>query len=381
MRRIPRTGSLRLLNLAIAPPPPSTATPFLGTCAFSTTCTARATDKTSWIRKKLWKDEAPGPEDPYTQRPEVEEAHELPDEVIEPRPRTDRTPAAVRASRLTLPPKRTEAETEKEVQASDPNYVPAIDVEGLETIDGLQTWWDQPGHWGEESEFRGFGSPEKATERAVVEVYLRRAVVEVLALQQTGEFSQWATRKWREGGRAELDQALAVEIRVEAGKATLGGDVTPIVQSLTAEPEETELPGKMALDEARETVKAWGSSWKELTLDDAFKFALRKRLYQLTGNLIPDAKLGAARTVKNVLTLAVRDPKPHKLAQVINRRGHLPQLPNVTVHERRIGMVEKETAIGRWKVIEEELKKRDLPVTGTGHLRRSKEKHWLTGQL
>jgi hypothetical protein len=58
----------------------------------------------------------------------------------------------------------------------------------------------------------------------------------------------------------------------------------------------------------------------------------------------------------------------------------LPALPNVTVHSRKIGPVAKETAIGRWKVIEEELTKRGLPVTGTAGLGKNKERDWLTGK-
>ncbi|KND86943.1 hypothetical protein TOPH_08420 [Tolypocladium ophioglossoides CBS 100239] len=382
MPRIPRVRGLQSLQLAIAPTAPSTRTPFVASRAVSTTCAARSKN-TEWVRGKLWKGEAPGPEDPYTQRPELEDPSNLPEEALEPRPRYGSAPAPVQASRLPLPPKRTEATAEKELKSADPTYVPAIDVEGLEEITAIKSWWEQPGHWGEESEFRGFGSPDKAVEKAVVEVYLRRAVVEVLALQEAGAFAQWATKKWRRGDRSDLDQALAVEILVQDGTASLEGDASSVSQSLTAEAEEAgeahEQP--IPLDEAKEMTKTWDSSWKDLVLDDQVKFALRKRLYQLTGNLIPDAKLGAARTVKHILTLASKQPKPPKLAQLLSRRSDLQQLPNIKLHSRKIGPIDKEVAVGRWKVIEEELKKRDLPVTGTGGLSKNKERDWLSGKI
>lgn len=108
---------------------------------------------------------------------------------------------------------------------------------------------------------------------------------------------------------------------------------------------------------------------------------LRKRLYQLTGILIPDAKLAAANTAKHILTLAARDPRPLKLAQMLEKRSAFNDLTNVTVHDRKIGPIDKEVAVGRWKVIEEELKRRDLPVTGYGNAARNKERDWLTGKI
>lgn len=108
---------------------------------------------------------------------------------------------------------------------------------------------------------------------------------------------------------------------------------------------------------------------------------IRKRLYQLTGNLIPDAKLGAARTVQNILTLAGKPPKAERLFDVLEDKGRLQSLANVKLHSRKIGAIDKEVAVGRWKVIEEELRKRGLPVTGTEDLPKNKERDWLTEKL
>ncbi|TFB06679.1 hypothetical protein CCMA1212_000417 [Trichoderma ghanense] len=382
MARITRMRRLQSLQLAIPSQCAAAAArpSFAAARAISTSSPAQSKN-TDWIRGKLWKGEAPGPADPYTQRMEPEAQSNLPEEALDSsRPGRDKTPAAVRESRLALPGRRTEAAAEKELQASDPTYVPAADAEGLEEVGTLSTWWEQPGHWGEESEFKGFGSAVKVVDKEVLEVHLRRAVVEALALKQAGVFSEWATKKWSEGG--ELDEALAAQVEVQDGKATLKGDASAIAEALTSEVEEAESSATgVTVEEAREMLKSWDSSWKNIALDNPLRFALRKRLYQLTGVLIPDAKLAAANTIKHILTLAARDPKPLKLAQVLEKRNAFGDLANVTVHERRVGPIDKEVAVGRWKVIEEELKKRDLPVTGYGDAPRNKERDWLTGKI
>jgi len=55
----------------------------------------------------------------------------------------------------------------------------------------------------------------------------------------------------------------------------------------------------------------------------------------------------------------------------------LQRLSNVKVHSHKIRAIEKETVVGRWKVIEEE---RGLPVTGTAGLSKNKERDWITGK-
>jgi len=57
--------------------------------------------------------------------------------------------------------------------------------------------------------------------------------------------------------------------------------------------------------------------------------------------------------------------KPKKLAQTPQLQKLKVNVPNVSVHSRRQTPIDKERQIGRWKVIEEELIKRDLPVTGS----------------
>lgn len=239
---------------------------------------AKSTAGTGKIRGMLWKDgEAPGAEDPYTQRPETEgEKAGLPEEARG-RAARDKRPRAVRETKLAMPRRRTEATTEQEVASSDPNYTPAASLDDLAEVGDLKTWWDQPGHWGAESSFQGFGRADKLLDKELVEVHLRRAVVEVLALRDAGKLSEWAMRKWAEGSGEALRAALKTPVTVaEEGRSpSLGGDASAIVAQLTsAEEGEADSPAEVSLDEARELVKSWDSSWKEIVLDTEAKFAV-----------------------------------------------------------------------------------------------------------
>lgn len=276
MPRIPRVRGLSSLQSAVAPSTSVNRIPFAArAAALSTSSPARIGKNTEWVRGKLWKGEAPGPEDPYTQRPEPVDESNLPEEALEYQPRRDRTPRAIKESRLALPPKRTEAATEEEIQSVDPSYTPATTIDGLEEIEPLKTWWEQPGHWGEESDFRGFGSADKVQDKAVLEVYLRQALVEALSLQEAGLLEGLVAKKWRPSDRSELDQTLAVDLQVQDGKATLKGDVSAVTGRLTSEAEQPEEVAKISVEEAQEIVKAWDASWKTVTLNDHLKFAVR----------------------------------------------------------------------------------------------------------
>ncbi|OAA79121.1 Ribosomal protein L50, mitochondria [Akanthomyces lecanii RCEF 1005] len=355
----------------------------------STTPTRSSTKNTEWVRSKLWKDgDAPGAADPYTQRPEdVPEdsaVTRLPREALEGTDPADKRPLAVRRSRLPFPATRNEAATPKEVGATDAAYEPATSLEDLTEMGTLSDWWDQPGHWSELDQFKAFASTEKVTDKATIEVYYRRALVEVLALQKTGALGEWATQKWAEGSRADLDAALAAEIVTQDGGAVLKGEAAAIASSLKQTTEaETEVtrPERISSEEAAEMIKAWDPSWKEIAVNDQMKFALRKRLYQLTGNLIPDAKLGAAATVGHLLTLTAKQPKAKRLAEILQKTEELVQLANVKVHDRRVSSIDREVAVGRWKLIEEELTKRELPLTGTTDVPKNREMQHLLGKV
>ena len=87
---------------------------------------------------------------------------------------------------------------------------------------------------------------------------------------------------------------------------------------------------------------------------------------QLTGHRIPDPAIQDISSAKALVGHLVKKPKPRKLAQRLMDNEELLNLPNVKLRDRRWTPIHKEKEVGRWKVIEEELRKRDLPVTGHG---------------
>lgn len=91
---------------------------------------------------------------------------------------------------------------------------------------------------------------------------------------------------------------------------------------------------------------------------------LLKRVMQLTGIRIPDPAIEDIKSIKNLLGLLVKKPKPKKLVDSLLIDGALTSLPNVKIMDRRYTPIDKEKEVGRWKVIEKELIKKGLPVTG-----------------
>ncbi len=85
---------------------------------------------------------------------------------------------------------------------------------------------------------------------------------------------------------------------------------------------------------------------------------------QLTGSRIPDVKIRSVSTVSDLLNHIIVPPKKTKLAEVLAENDDLLQLPNVKIYNRRVTPIDNEVSLGRWKVIEKELEKRGLPITG-----------------
>lgn len=87
-------------------------------------------------------------------------------------------------------------------------------------------------------------------------------------------------------------------------------------------------------------------------------------MMQLTGIRIPDAALKSSQTPQALLKFLIIPAKPRKLVEALTQREDLMTLPNVSVYEKRITPIDKEKRLGRWKLIEEELRERNLPAYG-----------------
>jgi len=297
-------------------------------------------------------------------------------------------------------------------EVTDPSYVPATTADGLEEVGGLEGWWDNPEHWGPSKDYVGFGARDKVTDPAVLEVLTKQAVVEALALAVHIKGSIFkATRLMLDYGSEDMATLVNTEIVAGPdGAAALNTEkrVRKVAEFIRRreqairradEAQEASIgPYTPSPEEAREMIKAWGPSWKSTQLRDPFvRFYVSctglviicakrltetqtvKRIQKLTGHIIPDGKLVAMKTIGSFISHVITPPKAKKLAEEIQTRGELLDLPNVHVYERRITPVDKENMVGRWKIIEAELQKRGLPVLGTGGYRKAVEKSWLKG--
>ena len=84
----------------------------------------------------------------------------------------------------------------------------------------------------------------------------------------------------------------------------------------------------------------------------------------MTGIRVADSALNSTRTVQALLSHLITPPKPRKLFEALAQKDELTSLPNVEIFAQRVTPIDKERAVGRWKVIEKELEERGLPVTG-----------------
>jgi hypothetical protein len=89
-----------------------------------------------------------------------------------------------------------------------------------------------------------------------------------------------------------------------------------------------------------------------------------KRTMQLTGIRVPDSAIMSARNAQALLKQLIVPPKPRKLVEALEQKEDLINLPNVSVYAKRVTPIDKERRVGRWKIIEQELQERGLPVTG-----------------
>lgn len=88
-----------------------------------------------------------------------------------------------------------------------------------------------------------------------------------------------------------------------------------------------------------------------------------KRTMQLVGKRIPDSVVAKIHVVQDLVDHLTEIPKPKKLAEQLVTQP-IAAMPNVEIFPRRHTPIDKEKELGRWKVIERELQKRGLPVTG-----------------
>ena len=261
----PSAGYLQRRDLSVASPrfnPPkgraSCALPERNLASREASGAVRSFSTSATVRKQ-----APTPVTDHDAEEFVEHEEETSESLL---PRTDlRVPGQIQA-------------VPASDEVADPTYTPAESADGLEWVGGVEDWWENDRNWGALKKFHGFRRSEKITERAVLEVLARRAVIEALAVRKdAGEGV--LTACWRVGGRDQLTAALGVGLEVSAeGQAELRGDskgladsLAPTTENETASDEELSL----SAEEARELLGSFDPSWKQISIrDPALKFAV-----------------------------------------------------------------------------------------------------------
>ncbi|KAK3063059.1 hypothetical protein LTS18_002825 [Coniosporium uncinatum] len=107
--------------------------------------------------------------------------------------------------------------------------------------------------------------------------------------------------------------------------------------------------------------------WHSVSLKDlGTRFAVVKRATQITGLRIADCDINKCTDANRLWhhMLDAAKPAPKKLVETHEFQQVLHGLPNVKIHQKRSGSIDKDKAVGRWKVIEQELLEKDLPVHG-----------------
>lgn len=230
------------------------------------------TSPNAGIREKLWKGgDAPGSKDPYTEKP----ADETTTPAVKERSGLSWKQRYIAASPIIVPQVRNHAATEQQAE-ENPMYEPAKTMDDLVETPPLKEWWEQPGHWDHVNHFRAFAPKEKTESKEVVEVFLRRAVGEALALREAGKLAEWCGgRKWNPPPRGGL-HSFKAQIEVVDGVASVknGSEIMEALEDKFSKHVWRHVKEWLTPEKAQSMVKHWDNDWKEIRLDDELKFAV-----------------------------------------------------------------------------------------------------------
>ncbi|KAK5732873.1 hypothetical protein LTR17_010146 [Elasticomyces elasticus] len=263
------------------------------------------------------------------------------------------------------------------------DYVPAQGWDGLERV-GSEEWVKARADQGEQ--YVGF-VPKKRVELSNKQwqMLLHHIMVEILALQQAGRAPGQVCYPrnadmytWRQTRKAAMKSAT------NRASATVSfSDLAAEQFVLQAIPEsastETAQDQQVLINEVEFAVAdadealGWKASsdlsapsWMDISIKNpSVKMALIKRTLQLTGKRLPDPAVSLSTTLADLYNHLQLKEQPKKLAQTPQMQRIKLSAPNVKVFTNRQTPIHKEKEIGRWKIIEEELVRRDLPVTGS----------------
>ncbi|OJJ66688.1 hypothetical protein ASPBRDRAFT_137342 [Aspergillus brasiliensis CBS 101740] len=316
------------------------------------------------VRRKLWgTDNPPGLKDPYGE--------------------------SLLEKRFGKAKAQPEAEAELEPGV---DYEPATTWEGLERVGHLGGWKDVPraevdrvGTFGLKKKLRRQGPLSLAAHQAAVEICLMHALNKPLtsvcnvAEHDKAVFKMiWKTKivpgeagNW--GSALEYHNKQAKEALVYIFEQIGGSQPEAVEQQEaaeeTAEVEEFEEAAWEGEEEETSKVPFFGyqdardKGFLALSLEDPeTKFAFLKRFSQLSGHFFPDNIVHQISSVKQAVDYVQGqlNPKPKKLAEILEKNDRLQSLPNIKVFSKRQTRLHRDDEMGRRKIIEAELRSRGL---------------------
>ncbi|KAI5782629.1 hypothetical protein EDC01DRAFT_789427 [Geopyxis carbonaria] len=153
--------------------------------------------------------------------------------------------------------------------------------------------------------------------------------------------------------KAEDELAAPVEAEAEAVPETPVIEAEPAVEGEPVEAEANPTPAPAWLQDSLRLSGA-GASWQSTPLTSlAFRFALCKRILQLTGQRPPDIDASQAKTAGDLLTPLLARPKAQKLAEELTLREQVAKLPNVKLFDSRIRPLDRDRMLGREVKVED----------------------------
>nr|POF13103.1 hypothetical protein CFP56_10251 [Quercus suber] len=237
------------------------------------------------------------------------------------------------------------------------DYQPAETGENLERV-GSPSWVKRQLDQGER--YRG-ANKRIQLDAAQWKRLLHHVAVEALTLRKHGINLANFYQETRNGKRGEAWAASLLATM----KADRLGKSTVEFQDPSHEKQIMDAAGIGPPPEVMRDVGAPKLSLFVLIKDPLVKFAIAQRILQLTGHRLPDSTVSNAKTLHDFYTTYRQVEPAKKLAAEPKVQQFKSELPNVKWHKTKHTMIQKEQAVGRWKIIEAELAKRDLPITGT----------------
>ncbi|KAK7554714.1 hypothetical protein BKA81DRAFT_420574 [Phyllosticta paracitricarpa] len=301
------------------------------------------------IRRRIWgTDQPPGREDPYDpQSPmrQIEEAQSKPSRPGQEATAETKDKADDGDNALKSGPRRT-----KRSSSSEGEYKPASTWDGLEWVGSSEWAWKQksiPNFHGQVSPHWIFTllSVDRKQHAANLQEVLLKTLIKEVAKQKLSKKVVIAIRK----GKKRQDWSDYVDLE-------LLDKTRNLVLKQRETPRDAQAPGDVR--------PAWfDGSIKSPRL----KFQLAERFLKETGIRISDFALHRCNTPEELLRdikEQLKVMKKEKLAEALKNNPSFDKLSNVKILDRRVTPIDKEKEVGRWKVIEDELLERGLPVTG-----------------